>query len=379
MKNHISNQCIFLISQQSWGEMFVSKHHYAVQLSKQNNQVFFLNPPDQQGILSPGEIQIEKSPYEGLKIIHHRLFFPYKMKFHLSSLYVFGMRLHIKRMIQKLNINPTIIWSFDLSDTIPLQAFPKVAKRIFMPVDRSYGAMTMRAAKAADYLVVITTENELAFSKLHKPLLKITHGVEPAFIHQPIPFQKNGNIHIGMSGNFTRPDIDWSTLIKIVEANKDVIFECWGSFRSKGSNLAGSELDDPDMIQKSDYLASLPNFRIHGNIPSNQLPNALKEMDGFLICYDPSKDFTGGSNYHKILEYLGTGKVIISNRGESYRNTGLLEMAMKTDNTDLPEKFKTVINNIESYNEMNLQMKRTEYAKNNTYERQLEKIATFIN
>ncbi len=36
---------ILLISPESWGKSFVSKHHYAVELAKKGNIVYFLNPP----------------------------------------------------------------------------------------------------------------------------------------------------------------------------------------------------------------------------------------------------------------------------------------------------------------------------------------------
>ena len=51
------------------------------------------------------------------------------------------------------------------------------------------------------------------------------------------------------------------------------------------------------------------------------------------------------------MEYLSTGKVIISNNITTYQNINLIEMTnSRQNNDDLPQLFKTVINNLEIYN-----------------------------
>ena len=37
----LTGQVIFIISYESWGAMLMSKHHYAIQLSKDGNKVYF--------------------------------------------------------------------------------------------------------------------------------------------------------------------------------------------------------------------------------------------------------------------------------------------------------------------------------------------------
>ena len=41
----LRNKTILIISPQAWGKMFLSKHHYAIELAKRGNAVYFLNPP----------------------------------------------------------------------------------------------------------------------------------------------------------------------------------------------------------------------------------------------------------------------------------------------------------------------------------------------
>ena len=63
---------ILLISPQAWGKMFVAKHHYAVELSRSGNEVYFLNPPVYR---KKNFLQLSDAPgYQGLKIIEHACF-----------------------------------------------------------------------------------------------------------------------------------------------------------------------------------------------------------------------------------------------------------------------------------------------------------------
>jgi hypothetical protein len=68
-------------------------------------------------------------------------------------------------------------------------------------------------------------------------------------------------------------------------------------------------------------------------------------MDAFLICYDIEKDQSGGTNYHKIMEYMCTGKVIIGNNITTYKNKPeLVQMVNERDNNrELPALFDHVI------------------------------------
>ena len=53
------NKKIIIISPESWGINFVSKHHYAKELANKGNEVYFLNPPSDKNEL----INIEKNLY----------------------------------------------------------------------------------------------------------------------------------------------------------------------------------------------------------------------------------------------------------------------------------------------------------------------------
>src|SRR5205085_439293 len=90
-------------------------------------------------------------------------------------------------------------------------------------------------------------------------------------------------------------------------------------------------------------------------------------------------DYNKSSNCHKIIEYLSTGKVSISNRIITYENTeGLLEMPDEFTNENLPGLFKKVITNIAEYNSPERQLRRIKFALENTYQKHVETISRFI-
>jgi hypothetical protein len=371
----LENKNILIVSQQAWSDLLVSKHHYAIELSMRNNRVYFLNPPDQHQSMKPGQCALQNTAFPNLKVISHRLPFPFILKFHLRKVFNYGMKWHIHRLLKKVIGSLDVVWSFDLSDTIPLSCFPNNIFKIFMPVDMPYNEASIFAAAPANCIVVITHQNEVAYQKLNKPMLRITHGVDSIFLRNSISKKPVGEvIRIGMSGNFTHPAIDWPTLHQIIRENNNLEIHCWGA--------AIPEVD----VKKHEFMEvqqrvygfmNAKGVHYHGKLNSRKLAEAIREMDGFLICYQPVLD-PGQGNYHKMLEFLGTGKVIISNFGETYHNTGLVEMSVSMDNEDLPSLFKRVIASIQDYNTPELQQKRIQYACQNTYACQVDRINQFL-
>jgi hypothetical protein len=104
-------------------------------------------------------------------------------------------------------------------------------------------------------------------------------------------------------------------------------------------------------------------------------------MDAFLICYDILKDQCHGTNYHKVMEYLSTGKVIVSNNITTYSTLpNLIEMtASRTQNNDLPTLFKQVVSNLQHYNQPNFIKLRQEFALSNLYSNKIGEIEKIIN
>jgi hypothetical protein len=147
-----------------------------------------------------------------------------------------------------------------------------------------------------------------------------------------------------MSGNFLRPDIDRPVLIEIIKSHTDVLFECFGAYESKNSNLGGSS--DQETIDFIEVLKQAPNVILHGMVSPETLAKELRRMDAFLICYNVEKDQSKGTNYHKVMEYLVFGRPVVSNKVSAYSQNRLVFQA--TDSDKLSNLFNFVIQKFKS-------------------------------
>ena len=125
-------------------------------------------------------------------------------------------------------------------------------------------------------------------------------------------------------------------------------------------------------------LKKLNNFIFLGSKDSLDLPKYINQFDLFLICYDSDKYTNEVANPHKLLEYLSTGKTIVSHYIDEYNGMkDLVQMA--NSNSELPELFSKIVNNIQFYNSHQLNNIRIKYAKTHTYSNNLKIIDSHIN
>ncbi len=365
-----------ILSPQAWGTMFVSKHHYAVELAKYGNTVYFLDPPEQtlqkEIVINP----VDSTP--GLFIIQHRINFPYNLKFHAISIFHWLMKKQVKKILKCIGRPIDIVWSFDLGNLYPFHLFPQEAFRIFHPVDEPLNETAIAAAKGAQVIFSVTNEILTRYKTYHLPMHFINHGVSELFLQQSVSEKMDQVTRVGFSGNLLRPDIDRTVFLQIINENPAIIFECWGSYQMKNANIGGSM--NPETISFIQRLQGSANVKLHGAVSAAELSKDYRRMDAFLICYDIEKDQSSGTNYHKIMEYLSVGKVIISNNVSTYQDKpGLLEMITeRTSNEKLPALFKKVIQNLPVYNSAALQQQRIDFANANTYRKQVETIEGYL-
>ncbi|THU41517.1 glycosyltransferase [Niastella caeni] len=373
----LENKTILILSPEGWGAMFLSKHHYAVELAKAGNTVYFLNPPSV--LAGSKKIQIRNSGvHENLFFIEHQLAFPFRLRFHAISLFHFFMRGHIRKILRSMPAPVDIVWSFDLLHLYPLDFFDKSSIKVFHPVDEPLQPAALKAAAGADIIFSVTNEilNKYKFCNL--PSFFVHHGVSPLFFRENGMVVKNDPVKVGLSGNLLRKDIDRNILLTIIQQNPQIVFECWGSYEVKQSNIGGdTELSGIAFI---DTLKSMPNVILHGTAKTEKLAMELHRMDAFLICYDVNKDQSRGTNYHKIMEYMATGKVIISNNVTTFKDyPDYVQMIPERNNNDqLPVLFNKVIRNLETYNDISLQKKRIAFARTNMYDKHISTIANHI-
>ena len=361
-----------VVSPQSWGKMFISKHHYAVELSKLGYEVFFVNPPKENILGGLSHIKIEATEYENLVTVNHTLFFSNYFKFHLPFIHhilIFVQRWLLLKKIGK----PDLILSFDLTNNFPLKGL--ACKKIFFAADEPRAQQNFVSARNADLIVSVSQHildlYEKYFPKTKK--LLINHGLSEEFLNIPKDLSKKcEGINIGLSGNFLFNDIDYPILLQIVVENPEVKFHFYGNHSTESNISADTSQSNLDFLQK---IKQSSNCIFHGVLGKRELALELNQMDAFLISYDPQKGQSSGSNSHKILEFLSTGKVIFSSHFSYYEGTDLFVMnTSREDNSFLVNLFHEGISTLNQLNKSHRQEARMEFSQDNTYDQNLIKI-----
>jgi hypothetical protein len=361
-----------IISPQSWGEMFISKHHYAIELLKFGYRVYFINPPTERAIFGLPKIKFQTTNHVGVVVVNHSLIFSRYLKFHIPFLH--NVLIYIQRwmLLQKLE-NPDLIISFDLTNNFPLRGLK--CKKIFFAADEPRKKQNFCSANKADLIVSVSQHIIDLYDRLYPVTKKmlINHGLSEDFLNIPNDLShKYNGINVGLSGNFLFNDIDYPILIQIINENPAVFFHFFGNC-SIVSNI-GADSNNENLS----YLNKIKNYKncvFHGVLGKNKLALELNAMDAFLICYKPEKGQSSGSNSHKILEFLSTGKIIFSSNFSFYNNSDLFVMNRdRADNSTLVNLFNEGIINLEDHNDEQKRIGRIRYAVKNTYHRNLLKI-----
>ena len=325
-------------------------------------------------------IRIEVSKENAnLSIIDQELYFPYIFKFHARRVYYFLIKKHIRDLLKIIGHPVDILWSFDLGNLFPIRYFPEGIYKIFHPVDEPGDQHAIEAASGADILFSVTREILDKYASFHIPSFFVNHGLADEFIiEQPVSNLVERTLNAGMSGNLLRHDLDRETLIQIIEENPNVSFNFYGSYLPADSNIgAGTDIETWSFIEK---LKSYRQVRLHGVLKTGELAKELHRMDILLICYDIKKDQSKGTNYHKVMEYLSTGKVIVSNNITTYKDQSTLVRmpADRISNRLLPSLFKETLTHLEQYNSPEYVRQRISFARENSYGKQLNEINQII-
>ena len=349
--------------------MFVAKHHYAVELARLGNEVYFLNPPENS---KKRFVRIEEpNQYPGLYIVHHGPFFPLVLRFRIRKFYDALMKMHVRWLLKKLNKSFDIVWCFEPNLYSNLDWF-NASKKVYHPVDELLYDYQFRPGKNADLVISVTREILAKFQDLGAKKLFVNHGISREFAEAAGEnyWQKKSTMSIGYSGNLLRADIDFDTLKRCILQFPQAKFIFWGNYQLKQSNLAGNE--NPEILSFIEFLKGAQNVELKGAMGIHELVKEYASADIFLICYDILKDQSHGTNYHKVMEFLSTGKVIVSNNITTYKDCKLLRMCnSRTSNHEFQEVLGETIEHCDFYNSNEMQQQRKNFAAQNTYQQHI--------
>lgn len=355
---------ILVISPEPWGKSHVSKHHYAKELAKSGAKVFFLNAPS--------------DSFSKMTVLDNLIIVDYKSKYRgLSMLPSFLSAILIKNEVEeierKLGVVFDIIWNFDTSRFFNLSKISSKIK-ICHVVDMAENHQRSLLAKTSDICFCTSDYIKKELKPYNSKVFKIHHGYQSVNTDLELKeFFDVSKIQVGIVGNLARDCMDWDSILTIITEHSEIEFNFIGG--TGISNLSNKRLDE----SKLRLLNGFSNVKLLGQKDSRLIPSYLKMFDLLLCAYkvENEEDIAQHSNLHKTMEYLGSGKLIITSYVDEYKNDrGLL--LMTTPYGDVSSLFKSKVSELESYNRTVERDKRIDFANRHSYENQLLKIEKIL-
>ena len=357
-----NNSQILIISPEPWKWQHVSKHHYAITLANMGYKVYFLNPP----ITTSNQIEILNTKYANL----YKIETPQVTKglrFYPKSLRVFLEKKWLKKLENIIGEKFTTIWLFENSRFYNME-FAEDRLKIYHQVDSCQNFHIKEATSSADICFCTTDFIKRDLLPYNQKVFKVSHGINFKTDKTSLTKEEKNrfshtNIHIAYIGNLDMIYINEDILYSLTNKYSNITFHFVGSYSQKGA-----------LYQ---ICKEMKNIIWWGRVDSSLIPAILEQVDINLLVYRAEEYPEQLANSHKILEYLNSGKIIVATYTDEYKDKRhLLEMV--NSSKDYIQKFDEVINNLEFYNSKEKHQERISFAKEHSYEKQLEKIISLI-
>jgi hypothetical protein len=362
---------ILIISPTAWDVSFPARQHYARELAKIGNVVFFLNPFSKENAVT----EFSRNLYiVDLKPIT----------------YLFGLiqanseQNQIDNIYKLIQRKIDLIWSFDQNRFTDYELFGKEIPKILSLEEEIYNeSQIIKIANTVNLCIGMSlpllekvkasTSSKVLF---HHALSNAhTEAIQKLDLIMANTQFATGRIRCGYLGNLQNKYIDTVTFEKIIKENPIVEFHLIGPF-VKDSNLAESGAktwEDPFI----EFLMSSPNVRLYGSLMTVRAAEILQTMDMFLVCYDTSQYLNQVANPAKIIEYLSSGHVVVASKTLQFQDQKEL-VATVEENDDLPRLFQEVSQSLSDWNREDLKLRRQQFALNRTYEKQILRIEKLL-
>lgn len=363
-KKLLRQRTILLVSPEPWDYIFVSKHHYAMELARRGNKVFFLNPPVT-GLAE--KMQVMKadswdhlfivnytSSFRGLRFLPRHLMNQLEKKF-------------LRSLERKAGVRFDVVLNFENSRFYDFRFAGKEVLKLYFQVDENQDFHPETAAATADIAFAINTEILEIIAPHAKHAFKVPHSFQGELSEQAravlegkyIYKRPDGPLKVMYVGNLDNMYIDNLLFEDVVRQNPGVEFL-----------LVGPSDPEKEIYRR---LHQYAHVKFLGKKPAREIPALLSTADALMLVY--GRNFTSSS--HKLLEYLGSGKAVISTfMSEFAEFASLVYMTFSADH--YTELFKEALENIELLNSPDKMRARIQYALDHSYARQLDRIEELI-
>ena len=379
----LENKVIWILSPNRWGKMKVSKHHYALTLADRNNTVYFIEPPS----LEEKGIRIRKlDGNDKVFIVSYRPLFRGK-DFLPGFIYKYLLHHQINLFRKAIPQKPDLIWCFAPFVYEDLHWF-RAPVNILHAMDFGIRTDLPPETKSSDIILGVSASILDWLRPSAIPIYFLNHGLGKAFAKRAnqslqsigfLPKPVQHRLKVGYIGNLLMEAPDRSTMMRVIRNHPDIDFVFWGQYENDGSNNLGSWYHD-DVPEFINFLKNAPNVGLKGPQDSEKIQEEIDTIDIFWICWKVGiSTLWDGSNSHKIMEYLSTGKPVIAHQIKTYENTDLLYMLPTETNENYLALFDEVVEKVRNGEEPSLIKKRIEFALSNTYEKQVDRIEKILN
>lgn len=353
---------VLIVSPEQWGAHSVSKHHYALGLAERGFPVLFLDPPS-----SGGGVEIKSSG-------KHKNVFNIKapsvargLRFYPAWLRRWLERRWLTRLEKVSGFSVGAVWLFENSRFFDM-SFAGERLKIYHQVDLNQDFHVALAACSADVCFCTTDFIKARLSPHNNRTYKIHHGTP--VVPCPLPlcemqennFQTEGPNAVYV-GNLDMAYIDSDLLERVVREFPAVRFHFVGGYTDAG------------LLRRQTNQRS--NVVWWGKVDSTLIPTILARADIVLCIYKAAQFRDQLASPHKFMEYFASGKTIVATYTDEYKDKRhLLEMV--DDSAEYVATFERVIGNLKTYNSPSRQAERVEFANQNAYPKQIDKIFSIL-
>jgi glycosyltransferase involved in cell wall biosynthesis len=348
-KKFFAGKNILIISPESWEHLFVSKHHYAIALSKLN-KVYFLNPAEK-------KYSSKKTKYENLWEVDYPAFIP-GLRYFPSFIQLLIFKKKYKAIETLVNTKFDCIWSFDNSIFFDFSFLPSSVFTISHIVDYAQNFQLKKAARTAR-LCMGVSQNIVDLLNLYNPnTFLMPHGIAlNSSQSDSVILPGASKVKAIFAGNLDRKHFDREILFRLANEHPEVDFIFYGS--------GGKDWQ------------RLKNTFYPGVVESEHLLHYLKKADILLLPYKFDEFPKELTNSHKVLDYLQSGNVVVSSYLEDYSDKQhLLKMAHNPN--EFSQAFSEVIADLAKYNSDANKKIRIKHVWQNSYSKRMEEIEELI-
>lgn len=355
---------VLVVAAEGWGPSKLSKHHYAATMAKAGAAVYFLGPavpgPVSCRSLGPGLPFLVSAPpmLKGLR------FLPKALRAAMEAR-------HLARIARACGGGFDLLWNFDLYRYRWLRDRTHARQRILHVMDLPVPSVLAEPSLHYDGVLTVSPRMLQHLPEDAPPHRTIPHGIA---LHAGAPPELPAlapSPRLAFMGNMSIPFIDMDSLDRIMERHPDATLYLIGPVRSA---LGGSGPVDRAGWER---LLARHNVKWVGEVPSEHVPHWLAAMDLLLIPYDSGRFPMQTVNSHKLLEYLHSGRPILSSNLLDMADLGAL-VRMMPPGVPISEGIEQALADLPADCAPERVAARVAYASALSYEAHLATIASFI-